>query len=81
MLDAAEQADSERDAEQTIDRLFAAVAHLPLATAVLRCRREGTERAGDIAVQLGVPVQDVYRANEQLHYHLKRIPRPSEQSS
>jgi hypothetical protein len=41
---------------------------------VLRCRREhGLAKAGEIAAKLGIPVDQVYRANEVLKERLRTL--------
>jgi RNA polymerase sigma factor (sigma-70 family) len=62
------------DAEDEVDALDATLEDNPGARQVLRCRRE-TEltKAGDIAAKLGIPVAQVYRANEALKERLKTL--------
>jgi DNA-directed RNA polymerase specialized sigma24 family protein len=61
----------QQDAAGVLERLTAQVAEHPVALGVLRCRADGLERARDMAATLGVPVEEIYRANELLKYHLK----------
>ncbi len=61
-------------AEQELDELEASCTDNPTAREVLRCRREHElVKAGDIAAKLGIPVEQVYRANEALRERLKTI--------
>jgi DNA-directed RNA polymerase specialized sigma24 family protein len=69
----AESASRQAEAARELEELRASVAHQPLVSEVLRKREEGLERAADVAQALGVPVERVYRANEVLREHLKRI--------
>lgn len=65
----------ERDAAAAgvLERLALSVAHDDVAPGVLRCRSEGIDKPAAIAEALGVNVGSVYRANEMLRYHLRRI--------
>jgi DNA-directed RNA polymerase specialized sigma24 family protein len=60
-------------AARQLEQLAERVADHPVAPGVLRCRTEGVTRAADIATHLGVPVEQVYRANELLKEQLKKI--------
>jgi DNA-directed RNA polymerase specialized sigma24 family protein len=67
-------AEERRTAAATVlEQLTARVAAHPVAPGVLRCRAEGLQKAGDIATALGVPVDQVYRANELLKEQLQKI--------
>jgi len=72
-IEHAEAAERQMDAATALERLTAAVAGNPVASGVLRSRAEGLHKAGDIAAALGVPVEQVYRANEFLKLQLKKI--------
>ncbi|HEY8088176.1 MAG TPA: hypothetical protein VIF09_10035 [Polyangiaceae bacterium] len=72
-LDRAETEGRQSDAESELDRLEASVSGHDLAPRVLRCRRDGKVKASDIARELDVPVAQVYRANEMLKDHLRKI--------
>ncbi len=80
MLERAEEEAESARAEQrraaaasALARLEARVRGHEVARGVLRCKSEGIEKAADIAVALGVPVAQVYRAMEMLKYHLTKI--------
>ncbi len=73
-LERAEHEGRATGAEQELDALEAACADNTNALAVLRCRREhGLVKAGEIAEKLGMPVEQVYRANEALRERLKTL--------
>jgi DNA-directed RNA polymerase specialized sigma24 family protein len=55
------------------EKLALALARHPVAPAVLRCLLDGNLKAADIAEQLGMPVEKVYRANEVIKDNLRRI--------
>jgi DNA-directed RNA polymerase specialized sigma24 family protein len=60
-------------AARDLERLAQRVADHPVAPGVLRCRGDGITKAADIARELGVPVEQVYRANELLKEQLRKI--------
>jgi DNA-directed RNA polymerase specialized sigma24 family protein len=72
-LEHAEAAERQESAATEVERLMAMAAEDPVALGVLRSRAEGLRKAGDIAAKLGVPVEQVYRANEFLKLQLKKI--------
>ncbi len=72
-LDHAESAERQTNAATELELLTASVADYPVPLGVLRCRAEGLDKASEIAANLRVPVDDVYRANEMLRLHLKKI--------
>jgi DNA-directed RNA polymerase specialized sigma24 family protein len=72
-LEHAEAVERQASAASALDRLTERVSGDPVASGVLRCRAEGLQKAGDIAAALGVPVEQVYRANELLKLQLKKI--------
>jgi DNA-directed RNA polymerase specialized sigma24 family protein len=73
-LHRAEEEGRQMDAEAELDALDASLRDNETARAVLRCRREhGLVKAGEIAAKLGLPVEQVYRANEALRDHLKTL--------
>jgi DNA-directed RNA polymerase specialized sigma24 family protein len=75
-LDRADEESRQTNADADLDALEGSVADNAAALAVLRCRREhGLSRAGDIAEKLTMPVEQVYRANEVLKDHLKKLRR------
>jgi DNA-directed RNA polymerase specialized sigma24 family protein len=63
------------EAERELDELAASVADHADAPRVLRSRRDadGKKKAADIARELDLPVERVYRANKLLLNHLRRI--------
>jgi DNA-directed RNA polymerase specialized sigma24 family protein len=67
------RADRLAKAERELRTLRERIAENPLLVRVLAKREEGVERAADIATALGEPVKDIYRANELLKYHLRKI--------
>ena len=72
-LEHAESDARQKDAGTILEKLTSQVAGHPVALGVLRCREDGIERARDMAAALRVPVEEIYRANELLKYHLKLI--------
>jgi DNA-directed RNA polymerase specialized sigma24 family protein len=74
-LDRAEEEGAQTDAEAELDALEASVADNPVAVAVLRCRRAHEEppKAAEIAREIGHPVELVYRANDVLKDHLRKL--------
>lgn len=77
-LDHADREAADRGAETELDELARSVADQPLVKRVLEARLESTvegtkKRAGDIAAELGVPVKEVYKANDVLRDHLRAI--------
>jgi hypothetical protein len=79
-LEHTEREASDREAETELEELARSVADQPLARSVLEKRLEATKegtpkRAGDVAAELGVPVKDVYKANDVLRDHLRAIRR------
>lgn len=73
---ALEHAEAEMRRERAVrdlERLGQRVADHPVAPGVLRCRGDGIIKAADIARELGVSVEQVYRANELLKEQLKKI--------
>jgi DNA-directed RNA polymerase specialized sigma24 family protein len=72
-LSASEKAERSAHAEGELEQLRASVAAHPVAPGVLRCRAEGLHKAADIAAELNVSVDEVYRANELLRERLKKI--------
>jgi RNA polymerase sigma factor (sigma-70 family) len=69
----AESAERQTDAATELELLTTSVADYPVPLGVLHCRAEGLDKASEIAAKLRVPVDDVYRANEMLRLHLKKI--------
>ncbi len=65
----------EREAAEAsiLERLKVSIAHHGVAPGVLRCHSEGIYKSAAIAQALGVSVDSVYRAQEVLQYHLRRI--------
>lgn len=61
------------EADDELDRLAARVAKNETLAAVLRCRRDGMVKPSVIAEELKLPVTAVYKANELLRYHLKKM--------
>jgi len=50
------------------------IAHLPLAKRIVEAERERDfEKPAHLAAHLGEPVENVYRAQEMLRYHLRKI--------
>jgi DNA-directed RNA polymerase specialized sigma24 family protein len=74
-IDGTDGADRQAAAERELDELDASVAGSPDAQRVLRARRAGDrkKKAAEIALELGLPVERVYRANKLLLNHLRRI--------
>jgi DNA-directed RNA polymerase specialized sigma24 family protein len=74
-IDGTDGADRQAAAERELDELAASVADHPDAPRVLRLRRasERKRKASEIARELGLPVERVYRANDVLLRHLRRI--------
>jgi len=74
-LHRAEEEGRQSTADSELDDLDASVADNPAARSVLRCRRAHDEplKAGEIAKKLGLPVEQIYRANELLKEHLAKI--------
>ena len=74
-IDGTATAERQAEAERELDELAASVADHPDAPRVLRMRREaeGKKKAADIARELDMPVGRVYRANDVLRRHLRRI--------
>ncbi len=61
------------EAAREIEELKARVAGHPVAPGVLRCRADGRVRAGEIARELRVEVEQVFAATKLLRYHLGEI--------
>ena len=72
-LEYAEAEERDARAVEDLERLRASVAEHPVAPEVLKCRERGIDKAAQIARELEVPVQKVYRANELLKEHLGKI--------
>ena len=73
-LERAEEEDAQASADAELDALDASIADNEGARAVLRCRREHElTKASDIALKLGMPVDAVYRANELVRDHLRKL--------
>jgi len=82
MLDRAEQENRWASADEELDALAESVAGHPAAREVLRCRREhGLTKASEIAARIGLPVEQVYRANEVLRDHLRSLRKKRKKAS
>jgi DNA-directed RNA polymerase specialized sigma24 family protein len=74
-IDGTATAERQAAAERELDELAESVADHADARHVLRIRRaeEKKKKAAAIALELGIPVERVYRANKLLLHHLRRI--------
>ena len=73
-LHRAEEEGRQTSADAELDELDASLADNETARRVLRCRREHEMvKAADIAGKLGLPVEQVYRANEALKERLRTM--------
>lgn len=73
-LDHAEDEGRQQSAQSEIAELDASLDDNPVARDVLHCRLEhGLTKAGEIADKLGIPVKQVYRANEALKERLHTL--------
>jgi len=73
-LHRAEEEGRQTGAEAELDALDASLGDNETARRVLRCRREhDLVKAREIAEELGLPVEQVYRANESLRDHLRTL--------
>jgi DNA-directed RNA polymerase specialized sigma24 family protein len=73
-LERAEEEGKQTAADATLDAIDAALGDNETARAVLRCRgkSEVPMKAGAIAKELELPVDDVYRANELIKDHARK---------
>jgi DNA-directed RNA polymerase specialized sigma24 family protein len=74
-MDGADAADRQAAAERELDELDSSLTGSPDAQRVLRARRaaDGKKKPAEIALELNLPVERVYRANKLLLQHLRRI--------
>jgi RNA polymerase sigma factor (sigma-70 family) len=78
VIDANDDDERMKAAQSELEELEKSVAGDPVAGAVLQERMDGHRRASEIAAELGVPVDEVYRANQLLRRHLHAIRRKKE---